>query len=142
MSRKVKNARTEQPVITDGNGKKAASTGNGSKSSTRWANIDIRTKEHKDAIKALSGDVDFVLDTLIELVDDGYDLHVKRVDEGSTVTAMLFCGSGVQCSQNAGLSAAAPDAWLAVSSIIYKHAIVCKGKWFSDDGADQDDGWR
>lgn len=142
MSRKVKEGRNDKPTVTEDAKGKTGTNGGTNGKKTRWANIDIRSKDHKQAIRELSGNVDFVLDTLVELVDDGYDLHVKRTDEGSTVTAMLFCRSGVQCADAAGLSASAPDAWLALSSLIYKHTTVRDGKWFQDDESDADDNWR
>lgn len=142
MSRKVKDARANVPQITDTAKKSSSGNGASNRARTRWANIDIRSREHKDRIRELSSKVDYILDAIVELVDDGYDLHVKRADEGSTVTAMLFCGSGVQCSQNAGLSASAPDAWLSLSSLVYKHSVVCEGRWFTEPESEEDDNWR
>lgn len=142
MARKVKNARNSQPTQSaakqpDGNGNR------GSERKTRWVSADIRSKEDKTAVRELASNVNFVLDTLVELVDDGYDLHIKRTDAGSTVRSMLFCQMSNHPNSNGGLSAEAPDAWLSLTALVYKHVNVLDGNWF-DQGDDdtQDDGWR
>lgn len=135
MSRKVKNARLEkEPQITP-----ARPVGKGA-SKTRWANCDIRTKEHKTAIREMAANVNFVLDTIVELVDDGYELIIKRGDTGSTVRSMLFCNIDGHANKSGGLSAEAADAWLSLTCLVYKHSTVLDGTWFgSADEDEQDD---
>lgn len=142
MSRKVKNGRqqAETPVVT---GKSTAGVQGKSGKSTRWARCDVRTREAKDAVRELAANVNFILDTIVELVDDGYDLHVKRTDAGSTVRAMLFCSIPNHVNVGGGLSAEAPDAWLALSCLVYKHATVLQGEWFDEGNEfEEDDHWR
>lgn len=142
MARKVKNGRNHEnePVTTKNEPKK--SNGNGQKT-TRWASADIRSKEHKSAIRELAKNPNFVLDTIVELVDTGYDLHIKRADEGATVRTMLFCHVPGDPNQNGGLSADAPDAWLSVSALVYKHVHILGGIWFSDtDDGDEIEVWK
>lgn len=134
MSRKVKNARlVEKPQITpSGNNRKGAAK-------TRWVSADIRTKEHKTAIREMAANVNFVLDTVVELVDNGYELIIKRTDTGSTVRTMLFCNIDGHVNKGGGLSAEAADAWLSLTCAVYKHSVVCEGTWFDDTDADEED---
>lgn len=142
MARKVKEARNDAPTVSAAKAKSRNSDGKGS-GQTRWASADIRTKEHKLAVRELSSNADFVLDTIVELVDDGYDLHIKRTDSASTIRAMLFCSVEGNANKGGGLSAEAPDAWLALSALVYKHVTVLDGNWFGDADVDnEDDGWR
>lgn len=91
----------------------------------------------------MASNVNFILDTVVELVDDGYDLHIKRTDEGSTVRSMLFCHVQGDVNCGGGLSAEAPDAWLSLSALVYKHCNLLDGKWFDQgDDAEEDNGWR
>jgi len=138
MTRKVKDARqSEKPVITQP--KKSKPTDR----KTRWVNCDVRSKEHKTAIRELAANASFVLDTIVELVDSGYEFVVKRADAGATVRAMAFCHSEDNANKGFALSAEAPDAWLAVTAFVYKHVYLLDGKW-NNDGADdeEDGGWR
>lgn len=142
MSRKVKEGvRNDKPTITTD--KKTGTSGKGSGISTRWANADIRTTTHKTNIREMASNVQFVLDTVVELIDDGYELHVKRTDAGSTVRSMLFCKDGNSHNANGGLSAEAPDAWLSLTALVYKHSVVLDGRWFVEDEAGEEaDLWK
>jgi hypothetical protein len=138
MSRKVKNATQKSPVTTP----VKPSNGNGN-GKTRWGSADIRSKAHKDAVREMAANPNFVLDTIVELVDDGYDLHIKRTDTGSTVRSMLFCSIDGHINKGGGLSAEAPDAWLSLSALVYKHVNILDGAWFATaDDTDEDDNWR
>lgn len=142
MSRKVKEGtRNDKPTTTTD--KKTGTTSKGSGTSTRWASADIRTATHKTAIREMASQVEFVLDTIVELIDDGYELHVKRTDSGSTVRSMLFCKDRNSHNANGGLSAEAPDAWLSLTALIYKHSTVLDGKWFEEsDEGEEDNLWK
>lgn len=142
MARKVKSERiTDKSDISPS--ERAAKSDGKSRSQTRWAGCDIRSKEHKSAIRDLATNANFVLDTIVELVDEGYDLHIKRTDEGSTVRAMLFCHIENHINKSGGLSADAPDAWLSITALVYKHVHLLDGKWFDETTSnDEDDNWR
>lgn len=142
MSRKTKEGtRNDKPTITTQ--KKTEKSGSTSYGKTRWASADIRTAEHKRAIRELAANTPFILDTIVELIDDGYELHVKRTDEGSTVRSMLFCKIGGHANSNGGLSAEAPDAWLSLTALIYKHSHVLVGEWFdTPDEGEEGDVWK
>lgn len=142
MSRKVKEgSRNDTPTITPKS--KNTPTQSGSFPKTRWANCDIRTAAHKSAIRELAGNTPFILDSIVELVDDGYELHVKRTDAGSTVRAMLFCKDRNSHNAAGGLSAEAPDAWLSLTALVYKHSVVLDGRWFNEaDETEEDDLWK
>lgn len=142
MSRKVKEGtRNDKPTTTTD--KKTGTTSKGSGTSTRWASADIRTATHKTAIREMASQVEFILDTIVELIDDGYELHVKRTDAGATVRSMLFCKDRNSHNANGGLSAEAPDAWLSLTALIYKHSTVLDGKWFDEsDEGEEDNLWK
>lgn len=142
MSRKAKEgSRNDKPTITPNT--KSSNADNSSRTSTRWANADIRTASHKTAIRELASNVQFILDTVVELIDDGYELHVKRTDAGSTVRAMLFCKDRNSHNFTGGLSAEAPDAWLSLTALIYKHSIVLDGRWFDEaETSEEDSLWK
>lgn len=142
MSRKIKEGRRQdEPVISAP--KKSASSGNNSQTKTRWANADIRSTTHKQAIRELASNVSFVLDTIVELIDDGYELHVKRTDEGSTVRSMFFCKDRNSPNATGGLSAEAPDAWLSLTALVYKHSNILDGRWFDDtEESEEADLWK
>lgn len=106
------------------------------KKSTKWVDYDIRTKEEKAAVREFAKDVDTILDTIVMLLDEGYDLVCKRRDNGATIGAMLFCNIADHAHNGLALSSAAPDAWLALSALVYKHAIGLQGVWTSDDNDD------
>lgn len=142
MSRKVKEgSRNDKPTITVD--KKSGSANKSSGTSTRWANADIRSATHKANIRELASNVQFVLDTVVELIDDGYELHVKRTDAGSTVRSMLFCKDRNSHNVNGGLSAEAPDAWLSLTALVYKHSTILDGRWFDDaEENEESDLWK
>lgn len=142
MSRKVKEGKREnEPVTTPS--KKTNGTGTNGQLKTKWANADIRSVTHKQAIRELASNVAFVLDTVVELIDDGYELHVKRTDEGATVRAMLFCKDRNSHNANGGLSAEAPDAWLSLTALIYKHSTLLDGRWFDEaEESEESDLWK
>jgi len=134
MAREAKNAKDKTAIP---NRDKPSSS-----RATTWVEFDIRSREHKERIKSMAADVDTILDTVVMLVDEGYDLVLKRGDQGSTVRAMLFCNVVDHPHYSHGLSAAAPDAWLALSTLVYKHTIGLEGTWVSKDEPEQDNSWR
>lgn len=142
MSRKVKEGRRQNEPVTTPQGRPEKSNPAGG-TKTRWASADIRSAEHKQAIRELASNVQFILDTIVELVDDGYELHVKRTDAAATVRSMLFCKIGGHPNANGGLSAEAPDAWLSLTALVYKHSNILVGEWFDEaETSEESDLWK
>lgn len=133
MAREVKKHADKKSDTTRNQGRVPATT--------KWIDYDIRTAEHKNRIREMAKDVDTVLDQLVMCVDDGHDLVVKRGDGGATVRAMFFCNTEGHPHYHHGLSAAAPDAWLAIVTLVYKHVVGFQGQWTTDSDG-QDDLWR
>lgn len=109
------------------------------KKSTTWVDYPVRTKDEKNSVREFGKDVDTVLDQLVMLLDEGYDLVCKRSDNGATVRSMLFCNIGGHPHNGLALSAAAPDAWTAIVCLVYKHTVGLQGVWTGQAGDDDGD---
>lgn len=131
MAKKVVESREKREPIT--------TTPKPVKKTTRWVDFNIRSKDDKAAVREYAKEVDTILDTLVMLLDEGYDLVCKRRDDGATISTMLFCNITGHPHNGFALSAAAPDAWLSIAALVYKHVVGLQGEWGGNDGDDESD---
>jgi len=96
--------------------------------SLRWTNVPI-APEDEDQILRWQPDDATLLAALVELVERGHGVGIKPASNGDGFMAFAT-GNGEDCpNAGLGLSAYASIPRDAVTSLLYKHIVICDGNW-------------
>lgn len=98
-----------------------------SKSTCRWANIKLEEADIEQIEEKLE-DPHQLLGELFAVFASGFDVFIKRRDEGQTVHISIISQRALLGDNTVGLSAFAPDLETALSALLYKFFEVCDGK--------------
>lgn len=99
---------------------------------TKWILADCRTTEHQNAIPDYAADTQTVLDCMVELVEAGCTISIKRDNRDKPVAYLFY--PDVDDKNQLALSANAPDGYLALAVLLYKHYVILAGNPRSASG--------
>lgn len=93
---------------------------------TQWANIRLQDDDTPLIVERANDGVE-IIGGLFKLFDAGYDIFIKRRDDGKTVSISAVGRSTRDRSQPIGVSAYAPDIFVAASALLFKYYDIAGG---------------
>lgn len=92
-----------------------------------WANVPLSPDDEPIIVERANNQEDCI-GGLLELFDGGFSVSIKRRDDNKTVQVTITGMSLLDHSKSIGLSAYAPDVWIAISALLYKYHDVAGGE--------------
>jgi hypothetical protein len=105
-----------------------------------WVNIAL-TDAHKDDIMQSDVSVETMLQDIGRLVFLGYRFSLTFDDYSSAQQATLVCANPDDGNYEYGLSARHPDPVIALTTLLYKHALTADTGWREFSKAQKRDDW-
>lgn len=102
-------------------------TGNSAYRKTQWANIRVQVEDTPIIQERAENEAE-CLGQLFVLFNDGFDVFVKRRPDNKTVSVTITAQSIRDPNFNVGLSAYAPDVFVAVSALLFKYHDIAGGQ--------------
>jgi hypothetical protein len=117
-----------------------AETKNRSVAVLGWVNISL-TEAHKDDIAQANVSVETMLQDIGALVMRGYRFSMTYDDYSEAIQATLVCANEEDGNFQHGLSARHPDPVMALTTLLYKHALTEETGWREFSKRAKRDSW-